>query len=227
LFREGKIMKKLNTLAVLFAAAALTATAGAQEIHNWKSAAGDVWKNASGECWRDGSWTPATAAPGCDGALMAPKAEPAAPVAATAAPAPVAAVAPVAPAPAPAVPVAAAAPGKVAFTADALFDFDKAVLKPEGKAKMDDLVGKVKGINLEVIIAVGHTDSVGTDGYNQKLSVARAEAVKAYLLSKGIEKNRVYTEGKGEANPLADNKTKEGRAQNRRVDIELVGTRAN
>jgi OOP family OmpA-OmpF porin len=61
----------------LFAAAALTATAGAQEIHNWKSAAGDVWKNASGECWRDGSWTPATAAPGCDGALMAPKAEPA------------------------------------------------------------------------------------------------------------------------------------------------------
>ena len=92
---------------------------------------------------------------------------------------------------------------------------------------MDDLVGKVKGINLEVIIAVGHTDSVGTDAYNQKLSVRRAESVKAYLVSKGIEKNRIYTEGKGEKQPVADNKTKEGRAKNRRVEIEVVGTRAN
>jgi OOP family OmpA-OmpF porin len=91
---------------------------------------------------------------------------------------------------------------------------------------MDDLVNKVKGINLEVIIAVGHTDAVGEDAYNQKLSVGRAEAVKAYLLSKGIEKGRVYTEGKGEKSPVADNKTKEGRAKNRRVEIELVGTRA-
>jgi hypothetical protein len=78
-----------------------------------------------------------------------------------------------------------------------------------------------------VIIAVGHTDSVGSDAYNQKLSVRRAEAVKAYLVSKGIEKNRVYTEGKGEKQPVADNKTAEGRAKNRRVEIEVVGTRAN
>jgi OmpA-OmpF porin, OOP family len=85
----------------------------------------------------------------------------------------------------------------------------------------------VKGINLEVIIAVGHTDSVGSDAYNQRLSVRRAEAVKAYLVSKGIEKNRVYTEGKGEKQPVADNKTAEGRAKNRRVEIEVVGTRAN
>ena len=111
------------------------------------------------------------------------------------------------------------------YAADAFFDFDKAVLKPEGKAKLDDLVSKVKGINLEVIIAVGHTDSIGTDAYNQKLSVRRAEAVKAYLVSKGIEKNRVYTEGKGEKQPVADNKTKEGKAKNRRVEIEVVGTR--
>ena len=115
---------------------------------------------------------------------------------------------------------------KVTYAADAFFDFDKSVLKPEGKAKLDDLVGKVKDINLEVVIAVGHTDAVGTDGYNQKLSVRRSEAVKAYLVSKGIEKNRVYTEGKGEAQPVADNKTKEGRAKNRRVEIEVVGTRA-
>ncbi len=113
------------------------------------------------------------------------------------------------------------------YAADAFFDFDKAVLKTEGKAKLDDLVSKIKAINLEVIIAVGHTDSVGSDAYNQKLSVRRSEAVKAYLVSKGIEKNRVYTEGKGEKQPVADNKTAEGRAKNRRVEIEVVGTRAN
>jgi OOP family OmpA-OmpF porin len=134
-------------------------------------------------------------------------------------------VAPAKPTPAPAKPAPAVA-SKVTYAADAFFDFDKAVLKPEGKAKLDDLVSKVKGINLEVIIAVGHTDSVGSDAYNQKLSVKRSEAVKAYLVSKGIEKNRVYTEGKGEKQPVADNKTKEGRAKNRRVEIEVVGTRA-
>jgi OOP family OmpA-OmpF porin len=116
---------------------------------------------------------------------------------------------------------------KVTYAADTFFDFDKSVLKPEGKAKLDDLVSKVKAINLEVIIAVGHTDWIGTAAYNQKLSVRRAEAVKAYLVSKGIEKNRVYTEGKGKTQPIADNKTAEGRAKNRRVEIEVVGTRNN
>jgi OOP family OmpA-OmpF porin len=215
-------MKQLNKVAALIATAVLASAAGAQEIHNWRSAAGDVWKNVDGQCWRDASWTPATAAAGCDGAIVAP-----APVAApapAAAPAPVAAPKPAA-APAPAAaPVAAAS--KVTYAADAFFDFDKSVLKAEGKAKLDDLVSKVKAINLEVIIAVGHTDATGADGYNQKLSVARSEAVKAYLVSKGIEKNRVYTEGKGEKQPVADNKTKEGRSKNRRVEIEVVGTRA-
>jgi len=113
---------------------------------------------------------------------------------------------------------------KVTYAADAFFDFDKSVLKPEGKAKLDDVASKVKNINLEVIIAVGHTDSIGSDAYNQKLSVRRAEAVKAYLVSKGIDKSRVYTEGKGEKQPVADNKTAAGRAKNRRVEIEVVGT---
>ena len=210
-------MKKLNKVAMLFASAALATAAGAQTIDNWKNGTNElVWKNGTNEyCWRDSNWTPATAAPGCDGAIV--------PVAAPA-PAP-AAVAPAArPAPAPVAPPAAT---KVTYAADAFFDFDKSVLKPEGKAKLDDLVGKIKGINLEVIIAVGHTDAVGSDSYNQKLSVRRSESVKAYLVSKGIEKNRVYTEGKGEKQPVADNKTAEGRAKNRRVEIEVVGTRAN
>jgi OOP family OmpA-OmpF porin len=116
---------------------------------------------------------------------------------------------------------------KVTYAADAFFDFDKSVIKPDGKAKLDDLVSKVKAINLEVIIAVGHTDSVGSDAYNQKLSLRRAQAVKAYLVSKGIDKTRIYTEGKGEKQPVADNKTKEGRAKNRRVEIEVVGSRKN
>jgi OmpA-OmpF porin, OOP family len=211
-------MKHLNKLSALILMAVLATAAGAQEIHNWRSASGDVWKNAAGECWRDASWTPATAAVGCDGALV--KAAAPAPEMAPKAAEP----APMAPKPVP-VPVAAAS--KVTYAADAFFDFDKAVLKAEGKAKLDDLVAKVKGINLEVIVAVGHTDATGPDGYNQKLSIARSEAVKAYLVSKGIEKSRVYTEGKGETQPVADNKTKEGRAQNRRVEIEVVGTRTN
>jgi len=195
-------MKNLKNLAAFVATAALATAAMAQNVDNWRNASGDVWKNSTGLCWRDANWTPATAAPGCDGA-----------VAATPAAAPAAA------------PVAAAS--KVTYAADAFFDFDKSVLKPAGKAKLDDLVAKVKGINLEVIIAVGHTDSIGTDAYNQKLSVRRAESVKAYLISKGIEKNRIYTEGKGEKQPVASNKTKEGRAKNRRVEIEVVGTRKN
>ncbi|MES2362577.1 MAG: OmpA family protein [Pseudomonadota bacterium] len=206
-------MKKLNKVAMLFASAALATAAGAQTVDNWKNGTNElVWKNGTNEyCWRDANWTPATAAPGCDGAI--------APAAPAAAPAPAAA------APAAAAPATVAT--KVTYAADAFFDFDKSVLKPEGKAKLDDLVGKIKDINLEVIIAVGHTDSVGSDAYNQKLSVRRSEAVKAYLVSKGIEKNRVYTEGKGEKQPVADNKTAEGRAKNRRVEIEVVGTRAN
>ncbi len=219
-------MKKLNKLAMIIATVAFASAAGAQEVNNWRNASGEVWKNAAGECWRSGAWTPATAAPGCDGAVApAPKAAPApAPAPAPqAAPAPAPARAAPAPAPAP----APAAASKVTYAADAFFDFDKAVLKPEGKAKLDDLASKVKAINLEVIIAVGHTDAVGSDAYNQKLSVRRAEAVKAYLVTKGIEKNRVYTEGKGEKQPVADNKTTEGRAKNRRVEIEVVGTRPN
>jgi OmpA-OmpF porin, OOP family len=171
-------------------------------------------------------------AAGCATEPPKPEPKPAPPPAPKPAPPPEPKPAP--PAPAPEAPKPAPAPEKpkpvaekVTFAADVLFDFDKAVIKPEGKSKLDDISNKVRGINLEVVIAIGHADSIGSDAYNQRLSVRRSESVKAYLVSKGIEPNRVYTEGKGEKQPVADNKTRDGRAKNRRVEIEVIGTRKN
>ncbi len=185
---------------------------------------GYVAKSGYGLCWRTGYWTPAMAIEECDPDLVKkpepPKAAPAA------APAP-------APAPAPAAPPKPAAQ-KVTLAADALFDFDKAVLRPEGKAKLDDVVAKMKDIKLEVIIAVGHADRFGTDAYNQKLSERRAAAVKDYLVGKGVEANRVYTEGKGEKQPVTkpdqckgpkSKKVIECLQPDRRVEIEIIGTK--
>ena len=175
-----------------------------------------------GLCWRTGSWTPAAAANdpagcACDKDLL--PAETCAPKTA-----------------APAAPVATVKPAaeKVTLAADALFDFDKAVLRPEGKAKLDELVTKANAIKLEVIIAVGHADRFGSDAYNQKLSEKRAAAVKEYLVSKGIEANRVYTEGKGEKQPVTkadqckgpkSKKVVDCLQPDRRVEIEVIGTK--
>ena len=212
-----RILMPLAALAVAVFAMPFSALAQSKQGYWTEPAGGDaVWRSGTGLCWRAGYWTPAMAIAECDPDLV-PK--PAAPPAAAPPPPP---PPPPAPAPKPAPkPVAE----KVTLAADVLFDFDKSVLKPEGKAKLDDLANKVKAINLEVVIAIGHTDSIGSDAYNQKLSVRRAESVKAYLVSKGVEPNRIYTEGKGEKQPVASNKTKEGRQKNRRVEIEVIGTR--
>jgi OOP family OmpA-OmpF porin len=192
-------MKKLLQL-IAIAGIAISSSAFAQKsVDNWVNSNGIVWKNGTNElCWRNANWTPATAAPGCDGAIASSAAK-----------------------------VAPQAAAKVTLNADALFDFDKSVLKPAAMASLNSLAGKVKSLTLEVIVAVGHTDSVGTDAYNQKLSIRRAEAVKKHLVSQGIEARRIYVEGKGESQPVADNKTDEGRAKNRRVQIEAIGTRKN
>ncbi len=211
--------KTFSLVAVAGIALSAVSFSAAAQGYWTNPSSGLTWKNASGQCWKTVYFTPAMATAECDPDLM-PKA---------AAPAPMAAPAPVAkPAPAPA-PKPAPKPvaEKVTMAADALFDFDKSVVKADAKGKLDELAGKIKGVNLEVVIAIGHTDSIGSDAYNQKLSVRRAEAVKAYLVSKGIEPNRIYTEGKGEKQPVASNKTKEGRAKNRRVEIEVIGTRKN
>ena len=182
---------------------------------------GYVVKSGTGLCWRDGYWTPAMAIEECDPDLVKKAAPAAAPAAAAAAAKPAAA------APKPAA-------QKVTLAADALFDFNKADLRAEGKAKLDKLATDIKGIKLEVIIAVGHADRFGTDAYNQKLSEKRAEAVKAYLVSKGVEPNRVYTEGKGKKQPVTkadqckgpkSKKTVDCLQPDRRVEIEVIGTK--
>jgi OmpA-OmpF porin, OOP family len=186
---------------------------------------GLVVKSGTGLCWRTGFWTPAAAGEVKAGALpigcecdkdLLPKEKCEAPKAAS---------------------TAGAKPtqDKITLNADALFDFNKSTLRPEGKAALDELYTKVKRIKLEVLIAVGHADRFGDDAYNQKLSEKRAESVKAYLVEKGIEKNRIYTEGKGEKNPVTKPDECKGPKSakviaclqpDRRVDVEAVGVYA-
>lgn len=186
-----------------------------------------VARSGTGLCWRTGFWSPAAAQTtmagqfpvgcGCDSDIVpADKCK-----------TPEAAPAPAKPAPTPAA-------EKVKLSADALFDFDKAVLKPEGKQKLDQLASQARNLRLEVILAVGHTDRIGSDAYNKGLSERRAQAVKAYLVSKGLESNRIYTEGKGESQPVTGNQCNNtgGRTAliaclqpDRRVEVELIGTK--
>ncbi len=210
-------MKQTTRSVKIAAITALLSIAGiaqAQNVDNWAAGSGTTYVRSGADaslCWRDNTWTPATAAQVCDGAIKpAPKA---------AAPAP-------APKPAPA-PAPVVSSTKVTLLADALFDFDKSVIKPEGAAKLNDLTAKLKAVTVEVIIVIGHTDSVGSLAYNKKLSLKRAEAVKAYLVKNGVEASRVYTEGKAFSEPVADNKTAAGRALNRRAIVEVVGTKKN
>ena len=134
-------------------------------------------------CWRTGFWTEEMAIPECDPDDTPPVEK----QAATPAPAPL------------------TSPEKITLSADALFDFDKAVLKPQGKASLDEFVGKLNMISYDLVIAVGHTDRLGSDEYNKRLSIRRAEAVKGYLVSKGISADRVFTDGKGESDPVTGN----------------------
>lgn len=212
--------RNLPRMLLLAATVSLASAAGAQTVDNWTNGDGSLpWRNGTNElCWRNSNWTPATAHPDCDGAIKPPP--PPAPVAQAPAPAPAPAPEP---APAP-LPPAPAPIQSVSLQAETLFDFDKAVIKPAGKAALDGVVAELSKVNVETVIAVGHTDAIGTDAYNQSLSLRRVEAVKAYLVSKGVPSGQIKTEGRGESQPVASNQTREGRAQNRRVEIEVVGT---
>jgi len=102
------------------------------------------------------------------------------------------------------------------------FDTDKSELKPLGKKELDKAAKILAENGYPAIIISGHTDSRASDEYNQKLSEARAESVKKYLEGKGIPANAIEGKGFGETKPVASNDTKEGMAQNRRVEIELA-----
>jgi OOP family OmpA-OmpF porin len=186
---------------------------------------GEVVVDPFGLCWRTSSWTPAAAAKdpagcACDKDLLPREVcEPPVPVAAAPRPRPVT--------PAP-------VQTKETIAADALFDFDKAVLRPEGRLKLDDIAAESQRLALEVVIAVGHADRLGSAAYNQKLSERRAAAVKDYLVSKGIPANRIYTEGKGSKQPVTSpnecigpksKKVIQCLQPDRRVDIEIIGVR--
>jgi OmpA-OmpF porin, OOP family len=213
-------MNKLSKLAFIAATAVMAASAMAQSVPASRQATNDNWVNGTGEyvwmngtnelCWRDAFWTPATANAKCDGALVAQAPTPPAPP----------------PPPAPVITTE-----KVTYSADALFDFDKAVLKPGGKSALDDLATKLEAENLEVVVATGYTDRIGSDAYNDRLSLRRAQAVKAYLVSKGIPANKIYTEGKGKRDPKVECNQRNRKAliaclaPNRRVEVEVVGTK--
>jgi OOP family OmpA-OmpF porin len=210
-----------TTAALLFASAA-----SAQQTSGYiTDQRGQVVKSGFGLCWRTGYWTPAMSTQECDPDLVPKKATPVA--------------APAVKAPTPSTPPKPAArptpvSEKVTLAADTLFDFDKAVIRSDGRTKLDELAARIKGVDVDTIIVIGHTDRIGGNAYNMKLSRRRADAVKGYLVSKGIPANRIYTEGKGKKQP----KTKPGQCKgpkskkviaclqpDRRVDVEVVGSR--
>lgn len=182
-----------------------------------------VWKNGFGECWHSGYGPAPASTAECDPNYR-PMAEYVAPVAA--------------PAAEPIIVQAAAAPQpvteKMSFDADALFDFDKAVLRAEGRAALDAFASNIKSLSSTTIIAVGHTDRLGSDSYNQALSEERVAAVKSYLVSQGIEAGSVQTSGKGEMQPVTNAADCTGGKSaaliaclqpDRRVEVEVSGTR--
>lgn len=209
---------KINTVVVAIGLCLATG-AFAQERAYVIDQRGEVVINGSGQCWRTGSWTPAVAAADPAGCACDKQALPASACTPPAVVAPSVAVKP--------------KMDKITIAADALFDFDKAVLRPEGKAKLDVVVAKASQINLEVILAVGHTDWIGSKAYNQALSEKRAQAVKSYLVSNGIPADRVHASGMGELQPVTT--SCKGVTPNRdliaclqpdrRVEVEVIGTK--
>ncbi len=220
-----KKSRRTVILAAAMALAGIAIPATAQVSGYVTDTRGAPVKTPYGLCVRTGYWTPSLATADCDPDLVPKKA------------APGPAVKP-APAPAPATPPRAAPKSapvshKVSLSADALFDFDKSVIRPDARSKLDQIVGKLKAVNLDAVIAVGHTDRIGSAKYNLKLSLRRAEAVKTYLVAKGIAANRIHTEGKGSTQPVTKPgqcKGKKSRkviaclAPDRRVDVEIIGT---
>lgn len=180
-------------------------------------------------CYRTGYWAPSMATIECDPDLVPkPPAPPPPPPPAAAPPPPP----PPAPAPKPA-PAPAPQVQKITLASKALFDFDKSVLKPEGKAAIDtEIISKLNQIQkLELVLVTGHTDPIGTQQYNQKLSERRADAVRDYLVSKGVAKDKIETLGMGKTQPIPGVVCKQKNMKEliacyaplRRVEVEVKG----
>ena len=189
----------------------------------WVDSSGVPVRSGFGACWHAGYWTPAMATAECDPDLM-PR------------PTPVVSRAEPAPAPAPRQVMVEPEPIQPAVTSEpnptttVYFDFDKSVLKPAGKARLDDLAEQMKDTNFRVAIGIGYADRIGSDRYNMALSERRARAVKDYLVSKGIDPSRIALEAKGEREPLTEANECHGSrrqlinclAPDRRAELEVV-----
>jgi OmpA-OmpF porin, OOP family len=213
------------TSILLCAAAPHAAAQNTDSSAYLKDGHGNIVRNPFKLCWHTGYWTPAMAICACD-ADIAQGCKPPAPMAQVAPPPP--------PAPAPAPRTVAPVHEKVTLKADTLFGFDKAVLRPDGERELDHLIEKLKLIDIDSIIDIGYADRFGSKAYNLKLSLRRAESVKAYLVSKGVPANRIFTEGKGKSHPVTRPGECKGPATkkviaclqpDRRVEIEVIGTR--
>ncbi len=210
-----KLSGIVAALMLAVSGAAMSAEQVSPYVH---SSDGKIVKSGYGLCYRTGFWTPALAQASGDGCncdadiLGEACVEPA--------------------------PVVEKAPEKVTLSADTLFAYNKADLKAEGEAALDELVSKIAGVDVEVIVTTGYADRIGSDKFNLELSQRRAESVKAYLVSKGVDASLIQAEGRGEADPVVNcpDPTRNGEiknfrqlvqclAPNRRAVVEVSGTR--
>jgi len=199
-YRTGGIVASIAA-GILFTSSAIAHEAGMANDSYVGDASGHYITDSSGNCVRTGSWKVEDMTVDCGLEVVE---------------------APPAPAPTPPAPAAPVYESST-ISAKALFDFDRSDLKPEGMAELDNISDNInsKGAEVVDVNVVGHTDSIGTEEYNQALSLRRATSVKDYLVGKGIDPGIIDVSGMGESSPVADNSTKEGRAQNRRVEISI------
>jgi len=232
---------RLTTTIVTGATAAMLASAAFGQanpqnsgyvLFGYGSPTNNIWRSGSYGgtpgvndtlCWRTGYWTPAMAIVECDPDLVPKPPPPPAPVVTPPPPPPAA----------PAPPPPPAAPQKITLATKALFDFDKAVLKPEGKRSIDvEVIDKLPTVSkIELVLVTGHTDRIGTQAYNQRLSERRANAVRDYLVSRGVARDKIETLGMGKTQPVPGVVCNQKNmkeliaclAPNRRVEVEVKG----
>jgi len=219
------MLKRIGLAVLTLALGACTTGAGprpgnlANPVHpGYLMSSGGVVHTGFGACWHTRDWTPDKAIEPCD------------PVAVAQAPQPVAALQPEPapkvmprPHPAPRIVATPRAPviQRVSLDTELLFDFDSAVLRPTGRAKLEEIALKVRGASIEAIEAVGHADRIASDSYNQALSEERAAAVKGYLVKLGFDPRTVDAEGRGETDPVTGGRCA-GLGPENRDNLKLV-----